>query len=187
MRKQIFCAVIMAGLIGLGGYGLGGAMAQTPALLIPGVDPTKDVPGAKELPDPGIVYKIVFDLAEAAPKPGDINPGLVGVAHYVNTLGKYNIPADHRKIVVVFHRGSTPIVVNNETYKAAHDGADNPNIALIAAMKKAGVDFRVCGQSVLANKIDPKTINPDIELDLWAGMTITNLMMRGYAHLGGAL
>ena len=60
---------------------------------------------------------------------------------------------------------------------------DNPDIALVQAMKKAGVDFRVCGQAVLGMKIDPKTIQPEVQLDLWAGMTIPNMMMRGYQHL----
>jgi len=46
------------------------------------------------------------------------------------------------------------------------------------------VDFRVCGEAVLANKIDPKTIQPEIELDLWALTTIVNLEMRGYVRVG---
>ncbi len=58
------------------------------------------------------------------------------------------------------------------------------SIALIQAMKKAGVDFRVCGQAVLGMKIDHKTILPEVQVDLWAGMTIPNLMMRGYQRLG---
>jgi hypothetical protein len=37
---------------------------------------------------------------------------------------------------------------------------------------------------VLANKIDPKTIQPEIELDLWALTTIVNLEMRGYVRVG---
>lgn len=37
-------------------------------------------------------------------------------------------------------------------------------------MKKAGVDFRVCGQAVLGMKIDHKTILPEIQVDLWAGI-----------------
>ncbi len=52
-------------------------------------------------------------------------------------------------------------------------------------MKKAGVDFRVCGQAVLANNIDPKTIQPEIELDLWALTTLVDLQLKGYVHVGG--
>jgi intracellular sulfur oxidation DsrE/DsrF family protein len=144
-----------------------------------------DVPGAKELPDPKLNYKVVFDLAPAAKTPSDINPGLLTVGRFVNTLAKYGVPQDHRKFVVVFHRGSTPAILTNEEYKKRNNGVDNPNIKIMEQLKKAGVDFRVCGQSVLFSHIDPKTIQPIVELDLWAGITIMNLTARGYTHLGG--
>ena len=144
-----------------------------------------DVPGAKELPDPKLNYKVVFDLAPAAKTPSDINPGLLTVGRFVNTLAKYGVPQDHRKFIVVFHRGSTPAILTNEEYKKRNNGVDNPNIKIMEQLKKAGVDFRVCGQSVLFSHIDPKTIQPIVELDLWAGITIMNLTARGYTHLGG--
>jgi intracellular sulfur oxidation DsrE/DsrF family protein len=143
-----------------------------------------DVPGAKELPDPKLIYKVVFDLAPAAKTPGDINPGLLTVGRFVNTLAKYGVPADHRKFIVVFHRGSTPAILNNAAYRKK-TGVDNPNIKIMEQLKKAGVDFRVCGQSVLFSHIDQKDIQPLVEVDLWAGITILNLTARGYVHLGG--
>lgn len=155
------------------------------SLPIPDQEAAKPIPGAKELPDPNLTYKVVFDLAAAAPKIDEVNPGLTTVARYVNTLGKYGVPEDHRKIAVVFHRAVTEAILNNETFKARNQGHDNPNIALIREMKKAGVDFHVCGQAVLAHKIDPKTIQPEIQLDLWALTTIVNLQLHGYVHIGG--
>ena len=158
--------------------------ARAQALPVPGYEAAKDLPGAKELPDPNMTYKVVFDIGKAAPKIDDVNPGLATVARYLNTLAKNGVPADHQKIAVVFHQGGTEIVQNNEAFKARNDGHDNPNIALIQSLKKAGVDFRVCGQAVLGSKIDPKTIQPEIELDLWALTTIVNLELRGYVHVG---
>ena len=173
------CAVLAAALTAFSG-----AMpAQT--LAIPGGEVARDVPGAKELPDPAMTYKVVFDAASAAPKVGDVNPNLTGVVRLLNTLAKNGVPADHRKIAVVLHRDATDIILNNEAFKARYNGQDNPNIALIKTMKAAGVDFRVCGQAVLAHKIDPKTILPEIELDLWALTTLVNLELRGYVHVGG--
>jgi len=181
-RLLIGGATLMAALIGLSGS----ARAQSAQTLpIPGYEAAKDLPGAKELPDPSMTYKVVFDIGKGASKVDEVNPGLIGVARYLNTLAKNGVPADHRKIAVVFHQGGTEIVLNNETFKARNDGHDNPNIALIQEMKKAGVDFRVCGQAVLGRKIDPKTIMPEIELDLWALTTIVNLQTRGYVHIGG--
>lgn len=63
------------------------------SLPIPNGEAAKDVPGAKQLPDPKLTYNLVFDLAAATPKVDDVNPGLSGVARYVNTLAKYGAPA----------------------------------------------------------------------------------------------
>ena len=162
------------------------AHAQSGQPLVPGYDAARDVAGAKELPDPKIDYKVLFDIAQGAKAPAkDINPVLPAIARYLNTLAKYGVPADHRHIAVVFHQGGTSVVMNNETFKARNNGQDNPNLAIVHALKQAGVDFRVCGQALLANKIDPKDVNPDIQVDLWALTTMVNLQMRGYARIGG--
>jgi len=48
------------------------------------------------------------------------------------------------------------------------------------ALKKAGVDFRVCGQATLGRKIDAKEIMPEVQRDLWALTTIIALQQQGY-------
>ena len=177
MNKILACTVLLAGLVGMST----GALAQ--ALPIPGVAPAKDQPGAHEYPDPKLDYKIVFDMAGGPKTPGEVNPGLRGAAEFINTLAKYGVPADHRHIVVVFHQKGTPAILTNAEFKKRY-GVDNPNITLIQNMKKAGVDFRVCGQAVLGMHIAHKDILPEIQVDLWAGITIPNMMLRGYQRLG---
>jgi len=162
------------------------AHAQTAqALPIPSVDAAIDFPNEREMPDPNLIYKMVFDIGKASPKIDDVNPGLTFISRFYNTLAKGGVPADHRKFVVVFHQEGTDIALNNAAYKALKDGHDNPNIALIHSMKQAGIDFRVCGQGVMARKIEVATINPDIQVDQWAMTTITNLALRGYIHVPG--
>jgi intracellular sulfur oxidation DsrE/DsrF family protein len=75
------------------------------------------------------------------------------------------------------------IVMTNEAYKARYN-RDNPNIAVIHALKQAGVDIRVCGQGLLARKIDLKQVNPDIQIDLWALTSLVNLQLKGYVRVG---
>ena len=159
------------------------ALAQSAqALPLPNQPVATDIPGARELPDPKLDYRIVFDIGKASEKIDEVNPGLTFIARYFNTLAKYGVPAEHRKFVVVFHQGGTDMVMNNDAFKARNGGHDNPNIAMIREMKKAGIDFRVCGQALLAKKIDPEVVQPEIEVDLWAMTTITNLEFRGYIH-----
>ena len=183
MKKLwINLALVLVTVIGLSAS----ALAQSAQILpLPDSPVATDIPGARELPDPNMTYKVVFDISKAAPKIDEVNPGLIGIARYFNTLAKNGVPADHRKIVVVFHKGGTEMVLNNAAFKARNEGHDNPNVTLIRNMKKAGIDFRVCGQAVLARKIDPETIMPEIELDLWALTTMVNLELRGYVHVGG--
>jgi intracellular sulfur oxidation DsrE/DsrF family protein len=161
------------------------AGAQDTTLPVPGVAAAQDLPGAKERPDPKVEYKVLFDVSAAAPSPSAVNPMLETTARYVNTLAKAGVPAAKRKVAVIVHQGATDIVMNNDAYKARYKGQDNPNVALIQALKKAGVELHVCGQAVLARKIDPKTIMPEIQLDLWALTTIVNYETKGYVRIGG--
>jgi intracellular sulfur oxidation DsrE/DsrF family protein len=156
-----------------------------PALPVPGIDPARDVPGAKELPDPKTTYRVLFDMAAAPAKPGEVNPMLQTAARYLNTLAKSGVPADRRKIAIIIHQAATPAILKNDAYKARHSGQDNPDIALVQALARAGVEFHVCGQAVLGAKIDPADIQPEIQLDLWALTTIVDMQQRGYVRIGG--
>jgi len=154
-------------------------------LLVPGYEAARDLPGARELPDPTTDYKVVFADGQDAKNPGDVNPMLPIIATYVNTLGKYGVPAERRHIVVMFHQ-RTPdidIVMSNEGYRARYN-RDNPNIAILHALRQAGVDLRVCGQGLLARKIENGQVNPDVQIDLWAMTTLVNLQLKGYVRVG---
>jgi hypothetical protein len=155
------------------------------ALPIAGVDAATDFPNEHEMPDPSLTYKIVFDIGKAAPKIDEVNPRLITISRYYNTLAKGGVPADHRKFVVVFHQEGTEATLTNAAFKARNDGHDNPNVALIHNMKQAGVDFRVCGQGVLSRKIEMSAINPDVQIDQWAMTTITTLQLRGFVRVAG--
>jgi intracellular sulfur oxidation DsrE/DsrF family protein len=167
-----------------GSFGPAKADSARP-LLVPGYEAAKDLPGARELPDPTVDYKVVFADGQDAKNPGDVNPMLPTIATYVNTLGKYGVPAEHRHLVIMFHQ-RTPdidIVMSNDAYKERYN-RDNPNIAIIHALKQAGVDIRVCGQGLIGRKIDPKQVNPDVQIDLWAMTTLVNLQLKGYVRVG---
>ena len=155
------------------------------ALPVPGIAPARDVPGAQLLPDPNVMHKVVFDVVNAAPAVDEVNPWLPAIARYVNTLADHGVPAENRQIAVVFHQGSTPVILKNDEYKARNDGVDNPNIDLIRSLANAGVKFHVCGQAVLGRDIDPETIQPEIQLDLWALTTLIDLQLDGYVLIGG--
>jgi intracellular sulfur oxidation DsrE/DsrF family protein len=188
MRKfqVIGSAVLMSATLGIGISMRAQEGGAADALLVPGYPVARDVPGAKELPDPKIDYKVLFSVSNGAKdQSAEVNPMLPTVANYLNTLGKYHVPASHRHLVVMFHQRSPDfdIVMTNDAYKARY-GKDNPNIALIHALKAAGVDFRACGQALGARKIEAKDVNPEIQIDLWALTSMMNLQMKGFVRVG---
>jgi intracellular sulfur oxidation DsrE/DsrF family protein len=155
------------------------SLAQLP---IPDVSPARDVPGGHEMPDPAMEYKVLF-MVGAGPKPDQVNPTLQAVARLVNTLAQAGVPAEKRKVVVMI-RGGIDQILTNDAYKAKHEGGDNPNVAIIQALKKGGVDLRVCGQAVVGMKLDKADILPEIQVDLWAMTTAINLGLKGYVRIG---
>ena len=72
--KRSFSFAAMAAVVGLAGS----VYAQQ--LAVPGAPVARDVPGAKELPDPNRMYKVVFDIGKASPDPNKVSPGLMKIA-----------------------------------------------------------------------------------------------------------
>src|SRR2546430_11517772 len=148
-------------ILASGSFGPANADSATP-LLVPGYEAARDLPGARELPDPKTDYKVVFADGQDAKNPGDVNPMLPTIATYVNTLGKHGVPAEHRHIVIMFHQ-RTPdidIVMTNDAYKERYN-RDNPNIALIHALKQAGGGLRLCRQGLAGRKNESKQGNAE--------------------------
>jgi len=179
--------LLMAATLGVGlmlGYS-GRAWTQTDRKLpLAGYEAAKDIPGASELPDPNVDYKVVFSVAANA-KADEIHPTLKTIALYLNTLAHHGVPASRRHIAAVFHQGGGDAVLVNDVYKARHSGTDNPNISMLRELKEAGVELRVCGQGLLGKKLDPSQVLSGVQVDLWAMTTMVNLQLRGYVRIGG--
>ena len=164
---------------------LSGVVNAEENMLIEGFGAGRDLPGAHLAPDPNTEYKVVFDLVVTDENLDDPYPFLPAIAVYMNTLQKFGVPPENRKIAVVLHRGSGLIGLKNEEFKARNDGHDNPNIELIQKLHTAGVTFHICGQGVLAREIDRDDLLPEIQVDYWALTTLIELGRQGYVKIGG--
>ena len=163
---------------------LTGVVQAEDEMLVPGFGAGRDLPGAHLAPDPNTEYKVVFDLTVTDENLDDPYPFLPAIAVYMNTLQKFGVPAENRKIAIVLHQGSGLIGLKNEEFKARNDGKDNPNIELIQKLGAAGVTFHICGQGVLAREIDPEDLLPEIQVDYWALTTLIELGRQGYVKIG---
>jgi len=154
-------------------------------LPVPGYDAGRDVPDALLAPDPNTVYKVMFDFAMNDDNLDDPYPMLPLVATYVNTLAKFGVPPEHRKIAIILHRGSGLIGLNNDKFKELNDGKDNPNLDLIRKLRAAGVTFHQCGQGVVARNLEADDYIDEIQIDYWALTTLIELGRQGYVKIGG--
>lgn len=154
-------------------------------LPIPGVSPGRDVPNAHLSPDSATEYKVVFDFVMNDDNLDDPYPMLPLVARYVNTLANMGVPKENRKISIVMHRGSGLIGLNNDEFRARHDGKDNPNIELINQLHAAGVTFHLCGQGMISRGLEKGDLLDAIQVDYWALTTLIELGRQGYVKIGG--
>lgn len=154
-------------------------------LPISGINPSRDIPGAHLSPEPETEYKVVFDFVMIDDNLDDPYPMLPLVARYVNTLANMGVPKENRKISIVMHRGSGLIGLNNDEFRARHDGKDNPNIELINQLHEAGVTFHLCGQGMISRGLEKSDLMDAIQVDYWALTTLIELGRQGYVKIGG--
>jgi len=153
---------------------------QTPT--IAGAGKIHSMPNAAYQPNRQATYKVVFSLSKAGEKPGDVSPALDHVARAVNLYVNAGVPLSHLKFVAIAAGPATPIVLNDEQYRKKY-GVANPNLALIAQLRKAGVDVAVCAQAVAEHDFQYDWIDSRVTVALSSLTTVIGLQQQGYALL----
>lgn len=143
----------------------------------------KDIPEAQEKPDPRLDHKIVFDIRTPTDAPGDVSPALQSMAGLINTYRHYGVRPDHLHVAAVFHGATIVLLTDDTTYKARTGFPTNPNTALLAELRQAGVNLMVCGQSALAQGYDLSALAKAAQVNLSATVTFINLQTRGYVKI----
>jgi intracellular sulfur oxidation DsrE/DsrF family protein len=139
--------------------------------------------GAMERPDPALHYRVVFPVTKASADPAKPNASLERVARFLNLLAADGVRVKPGEIVAILYGPATPVITNDAVYAAQTKAPNNPNIALIAKLKAAGVVVAVCGQALQAHKYAVKDVAPGVRVDVSAMTTMANLQLRGWALL----
>lgn len=154
--------------------------AQFP--LVKGFGGIYEVPDATERPNPTLEYKIIVDLSTGADNPNQISRWVDNIARLMNLHGLAGVPRENMHVKVVVHGGAIFTILNNEEYQKRYQ-VDNPNLPAYQALKDAGVDIYVCGQSMHARSLSKSQILPVIEIAHSAMTTITTYVPQGYTLL----
>lgn len=150
--------------------------------VIAGYGTIEPQPDAAIHSDPRLDYKVVFSITQGSKDPAKVNESLDKVARFINLLGSDNIHIKPGHVLAVIHGGATPLVLDDAHYQARYHVA-NPNLALVDALKKAGVKVHVCGQALAGQKIPHDQVASSIPIDVSALTTMATLQLQGWALL----
>jgi len=146
--------------------------------IIENFGPVAAVPAAQTLPESAHL-KVSFDTATGSD--GDaLNKTLESAARFINMHAAAGVAPGNIEVAVVIHGGAAFDLLTNEAHKARKDGADNPNIALIAALTKANTRIILCGQTAAYRDITKTDLLPSVELALSAMTAHAQLQQGGY-------
>jgi intracellular sulfur oxidation DsrE/DsrF family protein len=151
---------------------------QSPA--VPEADGYVVIPNVALPPTKNTKYRAIFDATLSSETPTELLPALNTAASELNALAAVKLPTSNARFAVVFHGDAVDGILDNAHYQAKF-ATDNPNLKVIAEMKKLGVEFFVCGQYLAAQKIDPKTLTADVTVAADALLVLIQYQNKGYA------
>jgi len=127
-------------------------------------------------------YKVVFDAANYSDDVAALNARLVSVARFLNMHARNGVPRENMRLAVVLHGAALKNALNNAAYKARYD-TSNPNLELVMALHRAGVEFYVCGQSMAFGSVEKSELASPAKVALSAMTMLSVLQSNGYALL----
>jgi ubiquinone/menaquinone biosynthesis C-methylase UbiE/intracellular sulfur oxidation DsrE/DsrF family protein len=150
------------------------------APIVPGYGAVVPLPGAAEAPAKGT--KVVFDVTGLGKDVTQPLPGLVRAATLLNLAGTSGLTPSDLEIVVVLHGDATSAALDDGAYKEL-TGKESPHAAVMKLLKRAGVKFVVCGQSLARKGYDPKRVRGEVSIAASAVTAVVNLQARGFGYI----
>ena len=167
---------------------LGGSMAQeeaapaataTPGPVVTDFGAVYDVPAAADLGRRTKGFKAIFDVAASPEDPAALNRRIETAARFLNMHARAGYSRHRNRAVIVLHGAAAKDALSDAAYQERH-GTDNPNSALLAALREAGVEIYLCGQSAAYNGYAPEDLNGSVELSLSAMTALIEYQSLGY-------
>ena len=178
MRPHLLVVTLMAVVV------TAALAAQTPAP--PAKGPVvADFGAVYVVPNPGLPtpmlqeLKIRFDVSETPADVKAVSPQLETAARFLNMHAKAGVSPERLKVAVVVHGDAAKDMLSNEAYRKRH-GIDNPNLALLEALKRAGARLYLCGQSAGSRGIAASEMAAPVQMALSAMTAHLVLNAEGY-------
>jgi len=134
--------------------------------------------------DPKADYKVFVDVVSADPDSDQPYHSLQRLARLVNLMGYAKMPPSHVHIVALLDKEAGLAALSDEAYRRFDKKqGSNPNLALLHALKKAGVKLMVCSQAMAGMGLKDSDIDPSVTITL-SGLTDPVIYgQRGYTFM----
>ena len=175
--QKIVCFLMLFSLLSFSVFAQQGERSMGP--IIKNYGPTFKVDNPDFKLDPKKKYKVVFDIHNSPENPSAVNPMISTLARFLNMHAGAGVPLKNLKVVGVIHNKASKDAMNNEAYREKF-GVDNPNIALMEELEKAGAKIYMCGQSIHARGVDPERMAEPVKTALSAMTVFLSLQNEGY-------
>lgn len=133
-------------------------------------------------PDKKRIYRAIYHATLPPREPSQLVPALDMAGGALNAFASTGLASRNVRLAIVFQGAAMDGILNDTRYRAKH-GAANPNLKVLAELKKAGVELFVCGQSIVRENIDPNVISPDVRIASAAQIVLMHYQNDGYALL----
>lgn len=126
------------------------------------------------------VVKVVFDITSSS-DPGEPSIYITSVARYLNMMVMDGMPKEKMNIAIVLHGSAIFDLMKDSYYHMEYpDNPTNPNLGLLQALSKNGVEIITCGQSLSLRQIEKKMIYDKTAVALSAMTAVIQLQNQGY-------
>lgn len=178
-RRTRLCALALAGLA-VPAMGASGQSLSTPQTgpVIEGFGPVFAVPDADFAPIDA-TYSLVFDVAQGASEPGQVNARIATLARFLNMHGAAGVPVENMHLALVLHGSAGKDALDNAGFNDRY-GIDNPNLPLLEALAAAGVEIFLCGQTAYSRGLPKAELAEPVTLALSAMTALAAYQAKGY-------
>lgn len=138
-----------------------------------------DIPEAEFSPPLDRPLRVVFEVAQSAPRPDGVNPRIETLARYLNMHARAGVPRENMELALVVHGSAAWEMASDDAYREQF-GVSNPNLPLLEALRDEGVQLLLCGQSQRSRGIPADGLAAPVRLALSAMTALVDLQDRGY-------
>jgi len=148
--------------------------------VIPNFGKTFKVESPEFKTDTTSVLKVVFDVDRNF-KPSEPNALMETAARFLNMHEKAGVAPQNMKVALVLHGKAVNDVLKDKFYtKINSEESQNPNLPLIDALSKQGVEIILCGQSAAYHKVSKEKTSEHVKFALSAMTALVQLQNDGY-------